>query len=174
MLRYFHYSQAMLVRPIRSVDQNVTADRFIGKPTGLWLSAERDGGDDGWADWCIAEHWGTERLVKRAEVFLRPGHRVLHIDTPNGVLEFARRYFTPPRPGDAHDLALSYFRSPDWRKVAIEHQGVIIAPYAWQLRLDPEVSWYYGWDCASGCVWDADAIERVIYDETWKLPVGEQ
>jgi hypothetical protein len=30
-----------------------------------------------------------------------------------------------------------------------------------ELQLDEFTSWYYGWDCASGCIWDVDAIERV-------------
>ena len=28
-------------------------------------------------------------------------------------------------------------------------------------RLDMETRWYYGWDCASGCVWDASAVQSV-------------
>lgn len=28
------------------------------------------------------------------------------------------------------------------------------------MRLDNRCTWYYGWDCASGCIWDKDAIEH--------------
>jgi hypothetical protein len=24
--------------------------------------------------------------------------------------------------------------------------------------------WYYGWDCASGCIWDTSVIERVTLE----------
>ena len=37
--------------------------------------------------------------------------------------------------------------------------GIIIAPYQWYCRMT--VDWYYTWDCASGCIWNLDAIESV-------------
>jgi hypothetical protein len=27
--------------------------------------------------------------------------------------------------------------------------------------VDDNCGWYYGWDCASGCIWDSAAVERV-------------
>jgi hypothetical protein len=52
-------------------------------------------------------------------------------------------------------------RSINWAGVAKDYQGVIIAPFVWDRRLHDAYSWYYTWDCASGCIWDAAAIERV-------------
>ncbi len=49
----------------------------------------------------------------------------------------------------------------DWIKVAKQYAGLIIAPYQWGYRLEPGTHWYYGWDCASGCIWDASVIERI-------------
>jgi hypothetical protein len=49
----------------------------------------------------------------------------------------------------------------EWPKVAAEYGGIEIAPYQWSCRLDPDVSWYYGWDVASGCIWDASLITAI-------------
>ena len=46
----------------------------------------------------------------------------------------------------------------DWGYLATQYQGLIIAPYLWDLRLFGP-AWYYGWDCASGCIWDLTAVE---------------
>ena len=49
----------------------------------------------------------------------------------------------------------------DWPAVATDYPGLIIAPYQWSCRMSEFTRWYYGWDCASGCIWNADAIARV-------------
>ena len=49
-----------------------------------------------------------------------------------------------------------------WSRVAAAYQGMVIAPYIWERRLDHGASWYYAWDCASGCIWDARAIAHIV------------
>ena len=49
----------------------------------------------------------------------------------------------------------------DWRLVAEEWQGIVIAPYLWERRFDSDARWYYSWDCASGCIWDHRAIAAI-------------
>ena len=49
----------------------------------------------------------------------------------------------------------------DWAEVASKYDGIIISPYQWSLRLDMEMMWYYGWDCASGCIWNISAIKEL-------------
>lgn len=74
---------------------------------------------------------------------------------PEEIDSFTHRYGIP-----------GFFGSPmiNWPAVAIEYQGVIVAPYSWERRN----SWYYPWDCASGCIWDAAAIESITVDQEWK------
>ncbi len=48
-----------------------------------------------------------------------------------------------------------------WPDVAARYDGMIIAPYVWSRRLDGDARWYYGWDCASGCIWNTSAIKSV-------------
>jgi hypothetical protein len=49
----------------------------------------------------------------------------------------------------------------DWSKVAKDFDGIVITPYLWERRLDHHVNWYYGWDCASGCIWNTSVIETI-------------
>lgn len=51
-----------------------------------------------------------------------------------------------------------------------EYAGIIITPYQWARRL--ELSWYYNWDCASGCIWDVSAILGVHLREIVPIPAA--
>jgi len=53
----------------------------------------------------------------------------------------------------------------DWEAVAKRYTGIEIEPYNWERRnsgpnnnYSMSMLWYYGWDCASGCVWELDAL----------------
>lgn len=46
----------------------------------------------------------------------------------------------------------------DWPRVAAVYDGIEIPRYIYQCRLERGVIWYYGWDCASGCVWNLDRV----------------
>ena len=48
---------------------------------------------------------------------------------------------------------------PDWAKVASHYDGIEICPYIESRR---NMTWYYGWDVASGCVWNASGIKELI------------
>jgi len=139
--RLIHYSREPLA-VVRSVEQDVVQSR---KPNGLWVSAE---GDDDWKRWCsLDEDFRPENLLCESEVTVRPGARVLTVQTVEEL--------------DAFNLSYSadYFgqgEAIDWREVARRWQGIVIAPYQWERRLS--LGWYYPWDCASGCFWDADAV----------------
>lgn len=49
----------------------------------------------------------------------------------------------------------------EWNWVMGLYKGIIINPYIYERRNKYE--WYNGWDCASGCIWDASCIERIEY-----------
>jgi hypothetical protein len=53
--------------------------------------------------------------------------------------------------------------SVDWKEVAKNHAGLEINPYFWEKRLNSKTNWYYGWDMASGVIWDLDAIKDATY-----------
>lgn len=159
-MRLIHYSDEPLVA-VRSASQcGDNYDWHEGrKPTGLWVSVE---GEDDWRAWCKAEDFRDCDAQVATEIVLRDTHTVLVIDTSVALELFHREYSVEQKKyGKWAEWMI------DWPRVAASHGGIIIAPYQWRHRLDsPVSSWYYSWDCASGCLWDASQVERVTRLET--------
>lgn len=125
------------------------------KPCGLWVSVE---GAADWKDWCEGERFNLESLKHAAEVVLRPNHDIFIINTGPLLQAFHDRFKSPIYPG-------SQSFQIDWTRVKQSCGGVIIAPYRYEFRLEMGMLWYYGWDCASGCIWNLSTVERVNQDE---------
>jgi hypothetical protein len=141
-----HYTRAETVDPI-SITQSGRLDH---KPRGLWVSVD---GPDDWPAWCRDEMPGAIGS-NHLRVTMHDDARILHLSGKSDLVEFTTRYGQQAWPG-AHSNWIQ------WADVARDHQGIIIAPYCWPARLDPDTYWYYSWDCASGCIWDAAAIAKV-------------
>lgn len=116
------------------------------KPQGLWVSVD---GPDDWREWCESEQWGLDSLRNRFVVTLADNADLLLVTTPAELLAFDAEFGTPGK------------WAVRWHAVAERWQGIIIAPYQWSCRLSAP-SWYYTWDCASGCIWDSSAIASVV------------
>lgn len=128
------------------------------KPHGFWLSVD---GEQDWRDWCEAEEFRLERLRFRHKIELASRAKILHISNPLELINFTNEY------RGSHN---SYtYRIIDWNKVANQFDGIIIAPYQWEMRLDFDYGWYYTWDCASGCVWKNEAIQSIEFVEEIRL-----
>jgi hypothetical protein len=153
--RLIHYSGTPLAE-VYSIEQT---NQGMFKPSGLWVSVEGYGST--WKDWCEAEEFRPERLIHAHEIELAPGANILRLAEEEAILAFTKQYRRPEIGQWYQDNTI------DWPRVASEYQGVLIAPYAWTLRLDPRTAWYYPWDCASGCIWDAKAIA------TWRAKPHE-
>ena len=142
--------------PLDAVEGRVQPDptdfsvpRGAHKPLGLWYSVEHDDGH-GWVDRCRAEQWGnTDPLF--GHVLVLDVSRILRLADARDILRFGQQYGCEAYPG-------ARLTTIDWRPVARDFAGIEIWPYQWECRLDFDCSWYYGWDCASGCVWDATAV----------------
>jgi hypothetical protein len=106
------------------------------KPRGLWY-----GIGDSWKEWVLAEmpHWLGEHTYR---VNTRNAN-ILLIQTPEQLIEFNRE----------HARKEWYV---DWNRIAAKHEGIEINPYQWKYR--HKYLWYYGWDVASGCVWNLENI----------------
>ena len=154
-VRLLHYSRAP-VTAMALREQRAEAEH---KPTGLWVSVE---GPDDWAEWCgDSEFMDISRMMVH-EVELSPDANVLRITNAAELDAFSDRfveYFEPSALWTYSPMV----RGVRWAEVAEEWQGIIIAPYLWERRLDgPEnARWYYGWDCASGCLWDPQAVAQI-------------
>jgi hypothetical protein len=143
--RFIHYSDKPL-KAVHSVRQHEKPDR---KPQGLWFSVD-DGEIEepcGWREWCTAEGFNLPGLAAQTEVILRHDTRALRLSNARDLDAFHKAHAT----GDWEI---------DWKRIADEYQAIIIAPYVWSRRLS-RLSWYYTWDCASGCVWDAAAVAEL-------------
>lgn len=140
-----HYS-AKPVTSVRSARQIAEPDY---KPRGFWVSV--DDGDDGWAEWCRGEAFRLDTLRCVHDITLVPDAKMLRLSNAAEIDLFTAEY------GASHFHA----RVIRWLDVANRYQGIIIAPYVWSRRLAGGASWYYPWDCASGCIWDAAAIQSV-------------
>ncbi|QGY05547.1 hypothetical protein MMSR116_29370 [Methylobacterium mesophilicum SR1.6/6] len=132
--------------PVRRVYSVAQRPEPHFKPYGLWVSA--DAGSFSWPDYVEAEagdHLYRLRVVH--DVQPAAGARILLIATVDDFDAFAGQYGRTERfvPSD-------YLMYIDWKAVA--------EAYRYDRRFDGGL-WYYGWDCASGCIWDADAIAAI-------------
>lgn len=151
-MRLSHYAAAPIsFDPARQYTQDDPFGDTIGKPVGLWLSVD---GPYDWPSWCSSEGYGIERLVHRHEFELLDPARVLRLSDPGAVEGLAQRFpVIGQRPYS--------FATISWSAIAREYAGIIIAPYQRPCRMAEATRWYYGWDCASGCVWDASVLRLV-------------
>jgi len=148
-----HYSK----KPLRyeDVKSKKQKDKPDWKPVGLWVSM-----DGSWKEWCEAEEFSLDRLACEADIELKPDARICRIKSVEELDTFHENYKAPLFP-DA-PIQLGAMIGIDWKKVAKNYQGIIIAPYIWERRLEGDAhSLYYGWDVASGCIWDKNAISVI-------------
>lgn len=120
-----------------------TAAQLPGpKPQGQWF-----GTGPSWLEFIDEENpqWAGPYTY----VITLDTQSVLEISTPAQLLDFTRKY------GVERGFEI------DWSVVAQSYKGIDISPYISSMRLNPQTAWYYGWDVASGCVWDPSAITSV-------------
>lgn len=146
-MRLLHYSAVPLLGVHHSTQDGERQRGRADKPNGLWVSVE---GEDDWPTWCRAEGYGLNRLTVVTEVVLSPDANILRLATADEVRALGKRY-----PYHGH---CAWSRGINWARVASDYHGIIIAPYQWDCRLSSATDWYYTWDCASGCIWDAWAV----------------
>ena len=161
--KFIHYSAQPLTN-VHSVEQVSEISRYM-KPDGLWFSVEPG---HGWFEWCEAEQFCLDRLEFATRIILKDDADILRISNEEELIAFHKRFCTNLHPGIA-----SFPPLPSWDVVAMRYRGIIIAPYIWSMRLHTEMLWYYTWDCASGCVWDASAIERLEPLTSYRKALGQ-
>lgn len=120
------------------------------KPDGLWLSHEDE---YGWGEWCRDNSFRIEDLGIEHK-FKCDTSKWLHIKNGQDLLDFTLEYEKDLIQG----LSQGFLKDIDWGKVKNKYAGIVITPYQWELRLNSKFFWYYGWDCASACVWDLSTL----------------
>jgi hypothetical protein len=166
-LKLRHYSHTVVkldtdydYRPQRADDM---------KPIGFWVTTP---GEDDWPTWCKSEDFRLHALHFEHEVTLKPTANVRVIRGLDELDAFAEEHRTPfdeyhwsDAMGWSQYAQDGYYRRNylDWTRIKQHYDGVIITPYLWARR---DLMWYYGWDVASGCIWNLDAIQSV----KWLIP----
>ena len=122
------------------------------KPDGLWYEC-KDGSAIDWLEFCKTGLTdGTSRYDSSYDVILND-YEILFITNNHDFKKFEKMYGIPnPRYPDETKI--------DWPKVASHYDGIEICPYLYDMRRSSD--WYYGWDVASGCVWNASGIKELI------------
>jgi len=132
-----HYSRGEL-----SLDRKCKYTQTVSlKPEGLWYSVGTS-----WEEWCKGEDFKLDDLDSRRALDLKID-RMLQLGCRQEIVDFGKEY------GVTLSGKECYI---DWPAVAHFYSGIEISPYCWEER--HSTLWYYGWDCASGCVWDLDTI----------------
>lgn len=151
-MELIHYAdQSFELDRSRVYEQQRRPDTF-DKPFGLWVSVT---GEDDWASWCNSEEFRLGCLQVKHRVTLNPTANVLYLSSV-AELDSFHEMFRFETDFDRECNSGPAFWPIDWNTVIGKYDGIIIAPYIWERRI---MSWYYGWDCASGCIWNLDAIE---------------
>ena len=154
-LRVYHYTNEV-PEQLKNRTQATTPN---AKPSGLWVS-DCDRGD-GWLAFCESEQFRYTSLKNRLLIDLD----LTDILCLRSVIEidiFTEEY------GQEVEFGISPKRYIRWAAVASSYKGILISPYQFDRRFDGIASnWYYGWDCASGCIWDTSAILSHAADASW-------
>jgi len=113
------------------------------KPHGLWY-----GIGPSWIDWVRSEmpDWEVDNVFK-IDI---DESKMLLIRNIEELDAFDKEYSTDDD---------SRWKNIYWHKVASRYGGIEIAPYLYEARF--KYMWYYGWDVASGCIWDDGVITNI-------------
>lgn len=124
------------------------------KPVGFWYQI-----DDDWERWMNSEEWymsyNSKYSVDVSQVNL------LEARTPKDLDRITELYQKPLIESVSTDSP--HYNTLDWQRLFKLYDGFEIAPYIWERRL--EYMWYYGWDCASGVIWDISNVKIEFLEE---------
>ena len=128
----------------RNVQQETSG--YPRKPEGLWYSC-----GESWKEWIEQEGLGRRLDYKHRYEIQINKNTMYMIATLEELDAFHKRYKIRGKFGDP---------AIDWKAVQDDgYAGIEICPYQWKRRT--AYFWYYGWDVASGCIWDKSAIKGV-------------
>ena len=113
------------------------------KPRGLWVSDESD---YGWRQWCEDNQYSCGKFAYPVQ--LASHHNILIISSVKELIEFTETFLYDHQ----------WMQQIDWYRVAKQYDGILISPYLGTFGPDNHLNWYYGWDCASGCIWNPHSI----------------
>ncbi len=123
----------------------------FNKPLGCWIT---DDSEEDWRSWCVGEKFRLDELTHKHQVILDESAVLILRDASqldDFTLDFGAQVVFGSERFSRTAIA--------WERVAERYAGIIITPYQWSQRMS--LMWYYGWDCASGCIWKASVIREI-------------
>jgi hypothetical protein len=135
--KWIHFSE---IPPDKFKFRNTPDQNMTMKPFGLWIGEGTE-----WLDFITNAGQG---LTLHDYVYnVTPNFStILHISDDQQIIQFNDTY-------SMDEMRINWFR------VSQDYSGIIIAPYNWKFRL--KYMWYYGWDVASGCIWNEKGIQNI-------------
>ncbi len=184
----FHYSERPIEKLIRSnvyLDSDIFMEsndlkekiRVASKPYGFWISIEDYEDDQTWDSWCRDQKFCLYRLICKHKIKLNESANILWINNKEDLINFSLKYDGNDKiiPGEQikkyiknyiHEKLIIFI---DWKETIQNYDGIFIAPYQRSHRLPTSTSWYSGWDCSSGCIWNTNSIESIEVIEKMQL-----
>ena len=115
------------------------------KPQGLWYGIETS-----WIEWCadnmpdkLSDFIYDIRINENLILKIRNKKEFDDFEKTYGIKIYDKKFYSNQQ---------NYI---DFHSVAEKYCGIEISPF---LTDKEDSNWYCGWDCASGCIWDAKAI----------------
>ena len=146
-----HHSHVRLDR----VRLEPTQKRRGNKPNGFWY--EMTEGD--WASFLApAGRGGLQGAGDFAYgVTLKKSARIAQPSSATKVRKFTERYGVAVDIGDGDFVVMI-----DWASVAEDFDGIEFCPHIHKIRFEEGLDWYSTVDVDSGCVWNADAVAKIV------------
>ena len=161
-MELIHYTKEPFTLAPREYQQR--HDDFM-KPNGLWFSIENKEEDYyGWKEWCEDSEFRLEALEYKYLIQLADNAHILELTNLVDMFRFNKEYSIPENITWDRSNKLLYEPTAykiKWNEIRAKYQGIFIYPYHYELRLRNDFTWYYGWDCSSGCIWDLNAIKEI-------------
>lgn len=151
-LRHYSKDRITSVNPIQE------SQLLAEKPRGFWVSDDSDA-ENNWLEWCRTESFRLDHCTHVHDLTLADDANILVLRSSFEIDALTTQYGQEPSWAKRAGYSRPYI---DWPSVALKYQGIVITPYILARRLEGGSPWYYGWDCASGCIWDHKAIKSIV------------
>lgn len=129
------------------------------KPNGLWITPEST--EHNWFDWAMGENFRIDTLNFIHDVKFKPDAKLLRLENEADLDQFSNEYGFSMWWDTRIRRDVIY-----WDRITPYYDGILIPRYLYSRRLHTGSEWYYTWDCASGCIWAAKAVESITVRST--------
>lgn len=168
-VKLYHYTRNPNIQLRNDYLLGIARMRLPGKPRGFWFGVEDDPEETTWRDFCNEERFRVDHVEFKYLITLKDTAKILCLKTPEEMKQFSFHYKNDDP--DLHGISIPFHEvhsvyAIDWQKVSEEYDGIIIPKQMNHAFFESGISsWYFGWDVASGCIWNLDAIESLILQQ---------